>query len=150
MRTTVKGVPTNGVYLRVRGRSSYWYFRYRFKKMRCLIIIDIRNCFRLTNCRQVNFRKNIRCDRRVIKMVENKKLILAMRMLRFLSFFEGVRVYIRRVVDHMGMGEKRDPAYIACKQDNEKPLWKPFFRSVHSTRRYIFFTSHRALHLKLS
>jgi len=83
-------------------------------------------------------------------MVENKELILGMRMLRFLSFFEGVRVYMRGVVDHMGMGEKRDPAYITCKQDNEKPLGKSSFRSVHSTRRYIFFTSHRALHLKLS
>ena len=73
--------------------------------MRCLIIIDIINCFRLTNCREVNFRKNIRCDRRVIKMVENKELILGMCMLRFFSFFEGVRVYIRGVVDHMAMGE---------------------------------------------
>jgi len=73
-----------------------------------------------------------------------------MRMLRLLSFFEGVRVHIRGVVDHMSMGEKRDPAYITCKQDDEKPLWKPSFRSIHSTRRYIFFISHRALLPKLS
>lgn len=83
-------------------------------------------------------------------MVENKELILGMRMSRLLSFFERVRVYIRGVVDHMCMGEKRDPAYITCKQDDEKPLWKPSFRSIHSTRRYILFTSRHFLLLKLS
>lgn len=64
-------------------------------------------------------------------------------MLFFLPLLERMRVDIRRVIDDVGMGKESDPAYIGCKQDNEKPFEKIDLRSLHTNANiylFLFFT----------
>lgn len=67
-------------------------------------------------------RDDIRSESGSKDVIQQLELIFAMVVLFFLAELEGVGMDIARAVDHMGMGEKSNPAYVKYKQGEKEPF----------------------------
>lgn len=67
-------------------------------------------------------RDDIRSESGSKDVIQQLELIFAMVVLFFLAELEGVGMDIARAVDHMGVGEKGNPAYVKYKQGEKEPF----------------------------
>lgn len=85
-------------------------------------------------------RDDIRSESGSKEVIQQLQLIFAMVVLFFLAELEGVGMDIARAVDHMGVGEKGNPAYVKYKQGEKEPF-RYFVEITHHTSTNIGFIS---------